>query len=44
MKLNEQDIKDLKREIKHIFNSGANEIRIFEMVKMFTERRFVKRI
>ena len=42
MELSEKDIKDLKQEIQHIFDSGANEIRVFEMVKMFTERRFVK--
>jgi hypothetical protein len=44
MELSEKDIKDLKQEIQHIFDSGANEIRVFEMVKMFTERRFVKLI
>lgn len=27
--------EQLKLEIKHIFDSGANEIRIFEMVKSF---------
>jgi hypothetical protein len=43
MELNDKDITDLKQEIQHIFDSGANEIRIFEMVKMFTERRFVSR-
>ena len=30
---------ELKNEIAHIFDSGANEIRIFEMVKMFLDRR-----
>lgn len=30
----------LKREITHIFESGANEMRVFEMVKLFLETRF----
>ena len=28
---------NLKAEIQHIFDSGANEIRIFEMVKAFID-------
>lgn len=35
MNLVEQE--QLKVEIQHIFDSGANEIRIFEMVKIFIE-------
>ena len=31
--------EQLKLEIQHIFDSGANEIRIFEMVKSFIESR-----
>jgi len=31
---------DLKNEIQHIFDSGANEIRIFEMIKSFIEKRY----
>ena len=31
--------EQLKIEIKHIFESGANEIRIFEMVKSFINNR-----
>lgn len=31
--------EELKAEIQHIFDSGANEIRIFEMVKAFIENR-----
>ena len=34
--MTQADEKNLKREIAHIFESGANEIRIFEMVKLFT--------
>lgn len=34
-----QDEQSLKNEIQHIFYSGANEIRIFEMVKSFIEKR-----
>lgn len=33
--------EELKNEIQHIFDSGANEIRIFEMVKMFIDNRSV---
>ena len=29
----------LKKEIQHIFESGANEMRIFNMVKLFIDRR-----
>ena len=31
--------EELKVEIQHIFDSGANEIRIFEMIKSFLESR-----
>lgn len=31
------DEENLKKEIQHIFDSGANEIRIFEMVKLFIQ-------
>lgn len=31
--------KQLKLEIAHIFDSGANEIRVFNMVKQFLEMR-----
>ena len=31
--------EELKVEIQHIFDSGANEIRILEMVKSFINRR-----
>ena len=34
-----QDEQDLKNEIQRIFDSGANEIRIFEMVKTFIGKR-----
>jgi hypothetical protein len=33
--------EQLKVEIAHIFDSGANEIRILEMVKSFIDRRNV---
>lgn len=33
--MTEQDEKQLKLSIDHIFESGANEIRVFEMVKNF---------
>ena len=34
-----QDELSLKNEIQHIFDSGANEMRILEMVKTFIEKR-----
>lgn len=37
--MNQIEAEQLRIEIAHIFDSGANEIRIFEMVKSFTERR-----
>lgn len=37
----EKEQQELKNEIQHIFDSGANEIRIFEMVKMFIDSRNV---
>lgn len=37
--MNEVEKEQLRVEIKHIFDSGANEIRIFEMVKSFIESR-----
>ncbi len=38
-KLTTKDTKELKLEIDHIFESGANEIRIFKMVKNFIDSR-----
>lgn len=35
-----KDEIDLKSEIQHIFDSGANELRIFEMIKAFIDRRY----
>ena len=35
--MEEEQQKWLKMEIQHIFDSGANETRIFEMVKSFIE-------
>ena len=37
--MTEEDKKQLHFEIDCIFESGANEIRIFEMVKLFIEQR-----
>jgi hypothetical protein len=37
--INQVEAEQLRMEIAHIFESGANEIRIFEMVKSFTERQ-----
>ena len=37
--MNEGEKEQLRMEIQHIFDSGANEIRVFEMVKSFIESR-----
>tara|TARA_R110000822_G_scaffold216485_2_gene351164 strand:+ start:350 stop:601 length:252 start_codon:yes stop_codon:yes gene_type:complete len=37
--MNDIEKEQLKIEIQHIFDSGANEIRIFEMAKSFIESR-----
>tara|TARA_R110000744_G_scaffold86098_1_gene168320 strand:- start:425 stop:658 length:234 start_codon:yes stop_codon:yes gene_type:complete len=36
--MNQVEEEQLKMEIAHIFESGANEIRILEMVKSFNNR------
>ena len=33
--INQVEGEQLRMEIQHIFDSGANEIRIFEMIKSF---------
>ena len=33
--MNQVEGEQLRMEIQHIFDSGANEIRIFEMIKSF---------
>ena len=38
--MTEQDEKQLWIEIEHIFDSGANELRVFNMVKSFIEKRY----
>ena len=37
--MTDQEKTDLKVEIQHIFDSGANEMRIFNMIEMFLDRR-----
>ena len=37
--MTQQDKEQLEIEINHIFESGANEIRIFEMVTNFIDSR-----
>jgi hypothetical protein len=39
-RMTEQDEKQLWLEIEHIFDSGANELRVFNMVKFFIEKRY----
>ena len=38
--MTDQDKNDLRVEIAHIFDSGANEIRILDMVDTFINRRY----
>jgi len=42
--MNEVEQEQLKMEIAHIFESGANEIRIFEMVKSFIKNRNILKL
>lgn len=37
--MTDQDKEELKTEIEHIFDSGANELRIQEMVELFIAQR-----
>ena len=39
----EKDEKDLFNEVEHIFESGANSFRVFEMVKSFINSRSLQR-
>jgi len=39
-----KDKKDLENEVQHIFDSGANELRILEMVETFIDRRYISNI
>ena len=39
MKIKPEHLEQLEKEIQHIFDSGANEIRVYEMVQTFIERR-----
>lgn len=38
--MNYKDEQQLKLEIAHIFESGANELRVLEMIKTFIDRRY----
>jgi hypothetical protein len=40
-KMEEIDKEQLKLEVSHIFDSGANKIRIIEMVERFINRRYL---
>ena len=41
--MTDTDKKQLEYEIRHIFESGENELRIFNMVVDFIEKRYVPR-
>ena len=38
--MNKEDKEQLNIEISHIFESGANHLRIFEMVENFIDKRY----
>ena len=38
-----RNLIELKKEIDYIFESGANELRVLEMVSTFIERRYVEK-
>lgn len=39
--MTERDKEELILEIGHIFDSGANHQRVYEMVEMFIDKRYV---
>ena len=39
MKIKPEHLEQLEKEVQHIFDSGANEIRVYEMIQTFIERR-----
>lgn len=41
--MEQKDIKDLQNEINHIFKSGVNQVRAFEVVKEFINSRYCKK-
>jgi len=40
--MNLKNLLELKKEIDHIFESGANELRVLEMVDTFIDKRYVE--
>jgi len=41
--MNLKNLLELKKEIDHIFESGANELRVLEMVDTFIDKRYVEK-
>ena len=39
MQIKSEHLEQLELEIQHIFDSGANEVRVYEMIQTFIERR-----
>ena len=39
MQIKPEHLEQLELEIQHIFDSGANEVRVYEMIQTFIERR-----
>ena len=39
MQIRPEHLEQLELEVQHIFDSGANEIRVYEMIQAFIEKR-----
>lgn len=39
MKIKDEHLEQLEKEVQHIFDSGVNEIRVYNMIQAFIEKR-----
>jgi len=39
MQIKPEHLEQLEKEVQHIFDSGANEVRVYNMVQTFIEKR-----
>ena len=39
MKIKPEHLEQLEKELQHIFDTGANEVRVYNMIQTFIERR-----
>ena len=39
MKIKPEHLEQLELEVQHIFDSGANEVRVYNMIQAFIEKR-----